>query len=196
MDLINKIADGLIANGAIKVEDRDLYEYGLKQGLLIIVNILTTIAIGLLFNMVWQSLLFMIAYIPLRSFAGGYHARTQSKCYFFSILLTMSVLLAIKLIPCTRFNIVCIAMIAAIIIYALAPVEDANKPLDKMEEEVYKKRARKILAVELCAMLLAMGLRVSWVSFCISVSILALSILIIIGKVKNFRSGGCCTTNK
>jgi accessory gene regulator B len=190
MDLINKIADGLIANGAIRAEERELYEYGLQQGILIVINIITIIIIGFLLKMGWQSVLFMIVYMPLRSYAGGYHARTQSRCYFFSILLTISVLLAIQLIPSTRFNILCIAMIAAIIIYVLAPVEDANKPLDKKEVEIYKKRTRIILVLELCATILMMGLRVNGGSLCISVSMFALSILLVIGKVKNIISIG------
>lgn len=188
MNLLDKITDKLIVNGAIRAEERELYEYGLQQGLLIIANMLTTIAIGFLFKMVWQSILFMIVYIPLRSFAGGYHAKTQSRCYFFSILLTTSVLLAIKLIPRTNFNIIGLALIAGIIIYVLAPVEDANKPLDETETAVYKKRARVILAVELCTMLLMMGLGLSGVSLCISISMFALSIMLVIGKVKTVKS--------
>jgi len=184
MNLLDRITERLIVNGAIRAEERELYEYGLQQGLLIIVNMLTTIAIGFLFKMVWQSILFMIVYIPLRSFAGGYHAKTQSRCYFFSILLTASVLLAIKLIPGTNFNIIGLALAAGIIIYALAPVEDANKPLDETEAAVYKKWTRVILAVELCTMLLMVVLGVNGVSLCISASMSALSIMLVIGKVK------------
>jgi len=185
-----KVIGELIVSGTINAEERDLYEYGLQQGLLIVLNILTIIIIGFLLKMIWQSIIFMIVYMPLRSYAGGYHARTQSRCYFFSILLTISVLLAIQLIPSTRFNILCIAMIAAIIIYVLAPVEDANKPLDKKELEIYKKRTRIILVLELCATILMMGLRVNGGSLCISVSMFALSILLVIGKVKNIISIG------
>lgn len=185
MNLLNKITDRLIVNEAIRAEERELYEYGLQQGLLIIVNMLTTIVIGFLFKMVWQSILFMVVYIPLRSFAGGYHAKTQSRCYFFSILLTASVLLAIKLIPGTNFNVIGLALTAGIIIYVLAPVEDANKPLDETETAVYKKWTRVILAVELCTMLLMVVLRVSGVSLCISISMFALSVMLVIGKVKN-----------
>jgi len=184
MDLLNRITDRLIVNGAIRAEERELYEYGLQQGLLILINMFTTVTIGFLLKMVWQSILFMIIYIPLRSFAGGYHAKTQSRCYFFSILLTASVLLAIKLIPGTNFNIIGLALAAGIIIYALAPVEDANKPLDETEAAVYKKWTRVILAVELCTMLLMVVLGVNGVSLCISASMSALSIMLVIGKVK------------
>lgn len=184
MNLLNKITDNLIADGTIRAEERELYEYGLQQGLLILVNMFTTVAIGFLFEMVWQSILFMIVYIPLRSFAGGYHAKTQSTCYFFSILLTTSVLLAIKLISETNFNIIGLALAAGMTIYVLAPIEDANKPLDQKEAVAYKKWTRVILAVELCTMLLMMGLGLSGVLLCISISMFALGIMLVIEKVK------------
>ena len=53
MNLLDRITERLIVNGAIRAEERELYEYGLQQGLLIIVNMLTTIVISFLFKMVW-----------------------------------------------------------------------------------------------------------------------------------------------
>lgn len=61
---------------AIKSEDREIYLYGVKQGLTILLNLITICAIGIVSKMLWQSILFMAAYIPLRSCAGGYHAKT------------------------------------------------------------------------------------------------------------------------
>ena len=89
IDLSGKIAESLTNSGVITTEDRELYEYGLHHGLLMIINLLTTVVIGLLFKMVWQSFVFMIAYIPLRTYAGGYHAKTQFRCYLLSIVIML-----------------------------------------------------------------------------------------------------------
>src|SRR5690606_35879503 len=150
----HKIVDWLIANGTIKAEDREIYLYGLQQGLIMILNIITTIIIGFCLSMVWQSIVFMVAYIPLRSFAGGYHARTQLKCYILSIVLTLAVLMMIKFFPATNVSIMILTGIASGIIAWLSPMEDSNKPLDEIEVKVYGKKTRVILIVEICVIII------------------------------------------
>ncbi|SNT12736.1 accessory gene regulator B [Anaerovirgula multivorans] len=185
MNLLDKYTDKLIANKTIRAEERELYIYGLQQGLLIITNILTIVVIGVLHKTVWQCILFMITYFPLRSFAGGYHAKTQTRCYFLSIVLIISVLSSIKYIPQTDYNVIGLALFAGITINALAPVEDKNKPLNQREIVIYKKWTSIILSVELSTLVLMMGLGLSEVSICISISMFALSVMLIIGKIKN-----------
>jgi accessory gene regulator B len=182
--LFDKLADQLIANNTINQEDKELYTYGLQQGSLIIINILTTILIGLMFQMVWQSVLFMLAYIPLRSYAGGYHASTQLKCYLLSILLNVLVLLTIKFIPWTNFIILGITLLAATIILLLAPVEDSNKPLDDMEVKVYKNRTRILLICEIIVLMFVIVLDFKQIASCIVLSLLVLSVMLVLGKIK------------
>jgi len=182
--IFDSVTDWLVASGNVKEEEKEIYVYGLQQGLLIIANIITILAIGFVFNMVWQSLIFMIAYLPLRSFAGGYHAKTQLRCYLFSIVLTIMVLLAIKIIPWTLYVCLGLVLFAGAIIFILAPVEDSNKPLDKKEIAEYKKRTRIMLLLEGLFVALFLFLGKEAISFCIVVSLFALSVMVIEGKVK------------
>jgi accessory gene regulator B len=61
----------------ISVEDNELYEYGLHQSFILLANIFTTILVGWIFNMMIESIIFLLAFVPLRSYAGGYHAKRQ-----------------------------------------------------------------------------------------------------------------------
>ncbi|WP_069998703.1 accessory gene regulator ArgB-like protein [Cellulosilyticum sp. I15G10I2] len=180
--LFERITDLFIHNGIISSEDKELYTYGLQQGLIIIANILTTLFIGLLLGMVWQSIVFMLSYIPLRSFAGGYHAKTQFKCYMLSIVLTTAVLLVIKLIPWTNFMIWSLALAAGTIILVFAPVANSNKPLNELEVNVYKKWTIIILLVELFFILLTMIFEMYEIGACIAISLFVLSNMLIIAK--------------
>ncbi len=63
-----KITQKLKVNKTIDNEHYEICRYGLQKGLFIILNIITTL------NMLWQTVLFTILYIPLRSNAGCYHA--------------------------------------------------------------------------------------------------------------------------
>ena len=103
--ILERLTNHFVVNEVIRDEDREIYYYGLYQGFLIIVNIITAIIIGVIFRMVWQSILFMLAYVPLRTYGGGYHAKTEGRCYLISIALASGVLLAIKFILMTDLNI-------------------------------------------------------------------------------------------
>jgi len=106
--IIQRVTDELVSNKIIDSEDSELYTYGLRQGALILLNILTILTVGKMFGMLWESLIFMVTYIPLRTYAGGYHARTQLKCYISSVVLIVAVLLGIRFIPWTNFIIITI----------------------------------------------------------------------------------------
>lgn len=183
----DKVADWLVFNGNIKAEEKDIYMYGLQQGTIIILNIITTIIIGSLFGMVRQSILFMVAYLPLRSFAGGYHARTQARCYLYSMILTAAVLVVIRFTTMINFIIIGSVVIASIIILLLAPVEDDNKHLDQVEVKVYKKLVIIILTCELCAMTLLYVLNYYIIALCIIVSIITLAIMLVFGEIVNLK---------
>jgi accessory gene regulator B len=182
---VKNYSDKLVTNKVIKAEDQELYSFGLQQGLLIILNLLTTVFIGIIFGMILESVLFLVSYIPLRSFAGGYHAKTPLKCYFLSLILLIIVLLAVKYIIWTNYIIIGVSLISGLIIFFLAPVEDINKPLDIIEVKVFKKRTKQLLSIELIIIILFLVIRQNIISTCISVSLFTLSIMLIMGLVKN-----------
>ena len=182
--IIDRYTEKLIANKIIIPEDKELYTYGFHQGMIIIANIATTILVGFIFGMVWQSIVFMLAYISLRSYAGGFHAKTQVRCNVYSVLLISAVLLLVKFIPWTSYAAIGLLLFSYLIIFILAPVEDSNKPLDKEEAKVYKRRTRLILGIETLIILLLMVFALHQIIVVISVSMFALACMLVIGKVK------------
>lgn len=187
--IIQRVTDELVSNEIIDPEDSELYTYGLQQGALMLLNIFTILIVGKIFGMLWESVVFMVTYIPLRTYAGGYHARTQLKCYISSVALIVAVLLGIRFIPWTNFIIIMISIISGLIIYILSPVEDSNKPLDVAEVKVYRKKARIILALEFGVFILLVNLGVKSIATCLSISLLSLSMMLICGKIKTIIGG-------
>lgn len=182
-----KIVDHLAETGIINSEDKELYSYGLYQGIIMVANILTTMLIGLVFGMLWQTAIFMLAYMPIRSFAGGYHARTQFRCSIYSLILILAVLMIIKYIPWTSLSCILVTILSGAVIACLAPVEDKNKPLDFIEIRVYKKRTLFILFTEIIAIFILIAFGNLQVSISISSSLMALSVMLILGKLINNR---------
>ncbi|MDD2482169.1 MAG: accessory gene regulator B family protein [Lutispora sp.] len=182
--IAEKITEKLEASQIINSEDKELYTYGLVQGFSIIISIAITAIIGTIFRMIVDVIFFTIAFIPLRLYAGGYHAKTQVRCYVFSIVMITAVLLGIRLIPWNDYICFIVALGAGSIIVSLAPVEDSNKPLDQKEKAVYKRRTYVVLGI-LTALILAfwfMGLHQT--SVCIIMALTVLAFMLVLGKIK------------
>ncbi len=182
MKLFEKITENLADKSIIAFEDKDLYTYGFQQGFLLLLNIITTIVIGLIFNMLWQCIVFSLAYIPLRSYAGGYHAKTQLRCYFFSVAMMIIVILIIKYIPWFDLSVIILTLISSGVILSLAPVEDINKPLSPKEMQVYKKISRLILLFEVFLVCIFIDLGISEVSICIMMALTTLGVMLVLGE--------------
>ncbi len=179
-----KIIDGLIRNDVIKNEDRDIYLFGINQMFIISLNILTTLLIGMVFNVVFEMIIFSISYIALRSYAGGYHARNNLNCYIVSVLILLSAVGLIKSDFWDLTNIIICLFVSSIVIVRLAPIADINKPLDDVEKVVFKKKTLFILKM------LIFFTGVSWLfsmkpSICATIAILTVAIMLIVSFVAN-----------
>lgn len=193
MKAVDRLVVKLIKDGAIEEEDREIYEYGFTQGIVMLINFICTLLIGFCMGMVKEVLVFMLAYIPLRSFSGGFHAKTQARCFVYSNLLVVGILAISRYLTEVPLVYLILGLIGAIIIIILAPVEDKNKPLDENEVKVYGRKAKIILFADvMIAIALQLFELFSLVST-IMVSAFALGIFLIMGYVKNLRleKSGC-----
>lgn len=180
-----KICCNFIKTGIITTENEYLYYYGMHQGIVMLLNILTALLIGFMFNSVPEVILYFTAYIPLRSYAGGYHAQTPQRCYFFSVMLITAILLAIKAFPVNAM-ICCIGVIInVIIIFILAPIEDKNKPFTEKEQVFFKKRTRFLLLLETAVFVITLPLHDTMISTCILMAFSTVTLMLILGHMKN-----------
>ena len=141
--------------------------------------------IGMVFGMLLESILFMVAYIPLRSYAGGYHAKTAVRCYFFSIVMISAVLWVMRYVMYSGLICGCLTAISGSVIWFLVPVEDRNKPLDDVEKVVYRKRARGMVLAESILLLFAILCNGERLGMCITLVLCVLALMLLLGKWKN-----------
>jgi accessory gene regulator B len=182
--VIQRLIDLMVSNKIIKSEETELYSYGLMQGTLMLLNIFTILIIGKILGMLWQSSVFMVTYFPLRTYAGGYHARTQLNCYISSVVLIVMVLLGIRYMKWTNLIYITISIISGLTIYIFSPVEDSNKPIDDIGLKIFRKKSRIILIFELILLILFIFLRKNNIAECILVSLFTVSVMLILGKIK------------
>lgn len=127
-------------------QDRRLYLYAYEILFNQIINILIAILLAVLFRAPLPVFVFLVSYIPLRSFCGGYHAKTNEGCTVVSAILICIVCVAVKIIPEHVVTIIqpLSFAISGVVIFRYAPVEDVNKPLCDEEIIRYRKRSRYI----------------------------------------------------
>lgn len=179
------ITDKLINLNTIKSEDREIYEFGIQHIFITILNITTVIIIGLLTQSLKIAVCFVLSFIPLRIFAGGFHFRTPLRCYIFSSCFVAAVLLAMRCFNVPLLIYCFLYCIASVVILFFAPVEDPNKPLDQTENRVYKKRTTVIWILEALAITVLYFLKAYFAVKGIMVSTIILAIMIVSGMVSN-----------
>ena len=182
-----RITNSLIDAGAVPSEDKAIYEYGIRMGILMVINIASALLIGLFLGMVWQCIVFLLAYNPVRSYAGGYHASNQLNCYLLSIPMILTVLLGIKMIPWNGYLGVIFLFIAVMVIGFLAPVEDRNKPLNEREKTVYKRRGRMYSAILSGVALILWFAGMKQSSLSIVMALVVAAVMLVLGAIKNRR---------
>lgn len=183
--LSDRIADWMAQTAIIRAEDKELYAFGLRNGAFGVLGILSMLAVGFLLGMLWQAALFYAAYAPLRSYAGGVHAKTPLRCYFYSIALMAAVLLLMQYVVWDDLFVGVATFVAVALVYAMAPVEDPNKPISPEEAAHFRPRAR-IIAIALAvitAVFLLLGLQE--VALCIAASVVTVGVMLIVGIGKN-----------
>lgn len=123
-------------------ERKEIIEYGLHQGKVMLVEVFTVLLLGYLFHIFEQSIVFLIAFTCLRRFAGGYHAESQEVCYVISFLVLLVAFFLIKENFFTSLWIRWQQIFGIITIMILAPVENDNHILTNGEKMEYGNKTR------------------------------------------------------
>lgn len=183
--ITEKIVSNMEKQNMIQTDRINIYKYGINQMFNMLLNIATFLVIGLIFHMTLETIIFTAAYIPLRIYAGGFHAKTPFKCWIVSAVMLIAVLSAIKYADLKLYVFDILALIGIAVILVLSPVEDKNKPLDELEKKIYKKRCILTFAAELLIFVLLRIFQIDTASICFEAVWITLSLMLIAGKIKN-----------
>lgn len=183
--LSRRIGDDLVRSDVVKAEDAEIYIYGINQILVSVLNVSTALIIGLIFGVFFEVAGFMVSYIPLRSFAGGFHAKTPLRCYICSVIMLIVVSIGFKYLSIAAWVNYAVLALAFAIVLVLSPVEDRNKPLDDLEYKVYKKRAISIASIELVIALVLKLIALDNLFISVVYSFFVLSFMLVAGTIKN-----------
>ncbi len=148
--LSKQIVSWQIDRRILTPEKRALYEYAYEAMFHQILNIAIACIIA-----VWQhafaaAAVFLVSYIPMRSYGGGYHAKTNMRCTVMSSILIFLVCWGERRIPdgMTMPMLLTAFGISGLLLLLCAPIEDRNKPLDDQERAHYRQWGGRIWLIE------------------------------------------------
>lgn len=181
---LEKVVDFLVNNGVDANVDKDIILYGLTVAVEQTVSIISAIILGWIVGLVWETITFLVSFSLLRTYAGGYHCKTATNCYFMSIGIVFAVLMIVKYTPQGYTAPICILMllISVPLILKHAPMESIDKPLDENEKEYYRKMIIRNLIIECCIILALLITKIYQFSFVMSLGFMVSALAVILQK--------------
>jgi len=142
--LSKKITSSFITREIIKAEDQEIYAYSFEILLATLLNFLCLCLLALITGTVWETAFYLLSFLPLRQFVGGYHAKNHLRCFFILVTVYGAFLLLLFFLPTYLYGVVVLpAMIVSLaVVFVFAPVADENKPLSLHEVSVFKRNSR------------------------------------------------------
>jgi len=130
-------------------DDIEVYAYGLEIFLSSTLQLLVFLLLGLLAGQLFTTMAFLAAFIPLRTVAGGYHARTHLRCFlgFCAIYAVFLGFLHILPLQYTGALSITFVGIAAIPVLMFAPLADENKPIGPKQRKNFRYKSLRRFSV-------------------------------------------------
>jgi len=173
----------------VSEEDREVYNYSFETLLATLLNLVVLCVLAAITRTFWESLLFIIGFVPLRSLSGGYHAKTHFRCLLTLLLAYVVFWTTITFVPVVAFPWISIisAVISIILVLLLSPIDDSNKPMDEKEKRYFRARSR--IAILIYAIIISAGAclspaRKEFISLALGVLPVALSLAV--AKLRSF----------
>ena len=128
----------------IVVDDKEIYIYGLNNGIMILINFMTTFFLSFMMQKTFILLFFLVSFIPLRSYCGGIHCKSRILCYLFSNVIIL-LLLNIQNLFCNNIIIfLLISFVNFIYLFCTKTTGNQTRCLDNCEITRYTKIKRII----------------------------------------------------
>lgn len=150
-----KLADKLIKEKIITLEDKEVYSYGFQLLLSMILKGTGLVILGLVTGYLTETVIFVLSFGLLRIFAGGVHAHSYFKCFAVTVVLVYgSIWLSSLMIGYSSvvLTLSMILILSNIMVLLFSPIDSPNKPLSESEKR--KNRHRSIMVITIGSILI------------------------------------------
>lgn len=140
----------MIKNKILDIESYDIYVYSIEVILLNGSILLSCLLISILLGELLHMLAFILFFIPLRMFVGGYHCKKSEVCFLCSIGIYIISVIWVKNMGNSYVNIVTqiFAVISVILVLVFSPLISSRHPLEHYQITRNKKIIYGIIIVD------------------------------------------------
>lgn len=155
-NISNGIADMLWTQGIIQEDDINKCKYGIDLFISSFLEIISILVIAAILGNFIETVLLFVFFVPLRIYAGGYHADTKLKCYFISLVMYGFSYTLANITPSGMFVLINVigTLFSLIMVLIMAPIIHINKNVNDIERRNYRKISIEICLVETTIILL------------------------------------------
>ncbi len=186
--VVTKLLNFITKQQVISTEKdvQDFYKYGIEITISSILNIVLVLALGLLVRHPIESIVYLVLFILVRSFTGGYHADTYFRCNSL-MCVTFLLTLCVNEALFNKFSplfLIILILITEVTVLIFAPIENENKPIESS-----KKPKLKIIGALITLIMNVLGfiLRDYLIGTMVIYTCLLIAMLIVAGKIKEKR---------
>ena len=136
-----RFANRLSNADIISDSQKEVVAYGFELLVSTLINLLSVLLISIVLHNLVGGLLFLAAFIPIRTYAGGYHAKSHFRCaLIFCIAFSLCIAIP-KLIPeiIQPYIPLSFSLLSFIAILLWSPSDSPEKPLDAEDRAKYRK---------------------------------------------------------
>ena len=146
------ICKHLLEKGVITEELKDVYIYGFDLMFSFLISTTIILTIGLLTHQIFPTIFFLLTFILVRRYTGGYHANTYLKCQICTVSFYLITVALSTYLNVPHYSFIILEVIGIFIVLIFGPIENPHKPLSKKE-----KKKHKITGLILFSLLCAIG---------------------------------------
>lgn len=150
--LSNNIANKVASELSLDQDNREIIAYGTFAFIQMLFSIILVFLFGLLFHVAFEALIISFTGAILRKYSGGVHASSPWICNFIGTIVCVGQAIIISLLISLVVNLYLVVIPGIVIfiwsyyiIYKLAPVDSASKPIIKKEKRNRMKKGSIIL---------------------------------------------------
>ena len=129
MKISENVSSILNISGVITKDEAELCKYGLDSFIATFIEIATILILSIALNNFVETVLLFLTFIPLRVYAGGYHADTRLTCFIVSLVVYCVFTVLLKVIPIKlHYLFILIDIVTNLLLVILfAPIVHKNK---------------------------------------------------------------------
>lgn len=145
--LSKKVVSGLLKNHAICEEECGLYRYGCEIFLTMTLNTCFIFFQGILMDRLLETIIFIVCFIPIRTYAGGYHATSFFRCFILTnCMFAIDFGVIYPFLEHYGSGSVIVLILTSTISWILSPIIDCDVTWKKEEDmKGYKEKARVLI---------------------------------------------------